>query len=133
LPSAAARALLDRYRRWQSEDRIDVRTRRGLYERTCVRVQRLEVAALAFVEKNVERERALAAAGNAGDDCEAIARDARVDVLQVVLARVMNTDGVVHFLGALRRAQRERSFFNTLVLSLSKDARHVLRVVAQRF
>ena len=96
LAAAAARALLDRDRRRDAEDRVDVRARRGLHELARVGVQRFEIAALPFGEQDVERERALAAAGHAGDDGEAVARDRDVDALQVVLARVVDADRLAH-------------------------------------
>src|SRR5690606_34905133 len=60
--TAAARALLDRDRRRHAVHGVDVGARRGLDELARIRVQRLEVAALAFGEQDVERDRALAAA-----------------------------------------------------------------------
>ena len=58
-----------------------------------VRGQRFDVAALAFGVDGVEGERGLTGAGEAGDDREGIARDADVDVAQVMLAR--SADGNV--------------------------------------
>ncbi len=51
-----------------------------------------DVAALAFGVDGVEGERAFAGAGEAGDDGEGIARDAHVDVAQIVLARPAHRD-----------------------------------------
>jgi len=62
LAAAAAGALLDGDRRGNPEDRIHVRARCRLYELPCIRVERLEVTALPFAEKNVEGERPLARA-----------------------------------------------------------------------
>src|SRR5262249_5536966 len=50
----------------------------------------LEVAALALVEEDVEGEGGLARARHPGDDREAVARDLDVEVLQVVLARLVD-------------------------------------------
>ena len=58
LAAAAAGALLDRHRRRNAEDRVDVGPRRRLHELARIGVERLEIAALAFVEQDVERERA---------------------------------------------------------------------------
>jgi hypothetical protein len=56
-----------------------------LHELPCVGIQGFEVAPLSLGEQNVESQAALAAAGNAGDDREAIAGEVDVDVLEVVL------------------------------------------------
>ena len=92
LAAAAAGALLDGNRRRDAEDRIDVGARGRLHELPCVGVQGLEVAPLALVEEDVEGERRLARARDPGDHREAVARDLDVDVLQVVLARVVDDD-----------------------------------------
>src|SRR5690606_36024112 len=76
-------------------DGVDVRPRRRLHELAGVGVQRLEITALALVEQDVEGDGALAGAGQAGDDGELLARDADVDVLEVVLAGVVDLDGLV--------------------------------------
>ena len=88
LAAAAARALLDRDGRRNAVDGVDVGAAGGLDELARVRVQRLEIAALAFGEQDVERDGALAAAADAGDHGELVARDREIDVPQVVLARV---------------------------------------------
>ena len=92
LAAAAARALLDRDGRRNAVHGVDVGAAGGLDELARVRVQRLEVAALAFGEQDVERDRALAAAADARDDRELVARDGEAHVLQVVLARVHDLD-----------------------------------------
>ena len=105
LAAAAAGALLDRDRRRNAEDRIDVGTRSRLHELPRVRVQRFQVAALPFAEHDVERERRLARAGHARHDREAVARHLDVDVLQVVLARAVDGD---HRSVAVRARRRRR-------------------------
>ena len=92
LAAAARGALLDRHRRRDAVDRVDVRAAGGLHDGARVRVQRLEVAPLAFVEEDVERQRRLARARDPGDHREGLARDLDVDRLQVVLARVDDLD-----------------------------------------
>ena len=94
LAAAAAGALLDGDRGRNAVDRIHVRPRRGLHELARVRVQRFEIAALAFVEDDVERQRGFARARHAGDDGEGFARNRDVDVAQVMFARVVDDDGV---------------------------------------
>ena len=94
LAPAAARALFDRDGRRNPEDRIDVRFRRGLHELARVRIERFKIAALAFGEHDVERERALAAARNSGDDREHVARNLDVDAFEIVFARVVDANGL---------------------------------------
>ncbi len=94
LAAAAAGALLDGHRRRDAVDGVDVGARRGLHELARIGVQRFEIAALAFVEDDVEGERGFARARHAGDDGERLARDRDVDVAQVMFARVVDDDGV---------------------------------------
>ena len=65
-----------------------------LHELARVGVQRFEIAALAFGEHDVERERRFARARDAGDHREFSARNFDVDRFQVVLARVAHADVV---------------------------------------
>src|SRR5271154_2290220 len=95
LAPAAARALLDGHGRRDTEDRIHIGTRRGLDKLPGVRVKRFEIAALPFRKEDIERQRALAAAANARDDDKFVTGDADVDVLEVVLARVVNAYRIV--------------------------------------
>src|SRR5690606_32690227 len=60
LAAAATRALLDRHRRRDAEDAVDVGARRRLHELARIGIQRFEVAALAFSEHHVEGEGGLA-------------------------------------------------------------------------
>ncbi len=117
LAPASARPLLDRHGRRNAENCVDVRTRGGLHELTRIGVERFEVAALSLGEQDVEGERALAAARYAGDDGEALARNLHVDVLQVVLARVVDADGVA----ALRQGRPLRRFAD-LALAAGRPA-----------
>ena len=87
--------LLDRDRRRQPVDQIDVRLLHLLEELPGVRGQRLDVAALPFGVDRVEGERRLARAGQAGDDHQLVARDVDVDVLEVVDARAADRNPVV--------------------------------------
>ena len=89
---AAAGALLDRHRGRDAEHGVDVGAGRRLHELARVGVEALEVAALALGEDDVEGERALARARDAGHGHEPPARDVHRDVAQVVLARVQHAD-----------------------------------------
>ncbi len=73
LVSAAAGALLDRHRGRDAENGVYVGARRGLHKLPRVGVQGFEIAALTFGKQNIECQRALAAARNAGNDREFVA------------------------------------------------------------
>ena len=88
------RLLLDRDRRRQALDVVDVRLLHHRQELARVGRQRLDVAALALGVDGVEGERGLAGAGQAGDDDQLVARQVEVDVLEVVGARAANADHV---------------------------------------
>ena len=95
LAPAARQALLDRHGRRDAVHRIDLGPAGRLHDAARIGVQRFEVAALAFVEQDVEGQRALARAGHAGDDAELAARDGDAQGLQVVLAGVDDADRFV--------------------------------------
>src|SRR5882724_8518678 len=94
LSPAATRALLDGHGRRDSKDGIHIRPRGRLYELPCVGIQRLEVAALPFVEEDVEGKCRLTRARYARDDRELVSRYLNIDVLKVVLPCVVNHDRV---------------------------------------
>src|SRR3546814_9780557 len=79
LAASAAGALLDRDGGRYSVDGIDIGLAGRLDDGACIGVQRFQVAALAFVEQNVERQRGFARARYARDDGEGIARNTDVD------------------------------------------------------
>ena len=82
---ARGRLLVDRDRRREPVDRVDVGLLHHLQELPRVGGERLDVAALALGVDRVEGERRLARAGQAGDADERVARQADGDVLEVVL------------------------------------------------
>ena len=88
------RFLLDRDRRRQALDVIDVGLFHDREELPRIGRQRLDVAALAFGINGVEGQRGLAGTGQAGDHDQAVARQVDVDVLEVVRARAANADHV---------------------------------------
>jgi len=59
-----------------------------------VRGQGLDVATLSFREDGVERERRFPRTGNAGDHDKLVAGNDDINVLEIVLARAANDDGV---------------------------------------
>ncbi|OPZ09122.1 MAG: hypothetical protein BWZ08_00672 [candidate division BRC1 bacterium ADurb.BinA292] len=82
---AADGLLLDRNRRAEPLDMLDVGFVHLVEELAGVGGERLDVAALAFGVNRVEGERALARAGQAGHDGQRLARDGDVDVFEVML------------------------------------------------
>ncbi len=95
LAAAAAGALFDGHRRRDAENGVDVGAGGRLHELSGIGIERFEVAALAFVEQDVESHGALAAAADAGDDREAVAGDADVDVFEIMFAGMDDFDAVV--------------------------------------
>ena len=71
---------------------VDVGLLHHLEELARISGERLDVAALPFGIDGVERQRALARAGEAGDHGQRLARDIDVDILQIVLARAADGD-----------------------------------------
>ena len=107
LAAAARQALLDRDRRRNAVDRVHLGPARRLHDAARIGVERFEVAPLAFVEQDVEGQRRLARAADAGDHAELAARDVDRQVLQVVLARIDDLDRVAA--GRRLRARRVAS------------------------
>ena len=88
--------LLDRNRRRQPLDRIDVGLFHLLEELARIRRERLDVAALPLGIDGVEGERRFSRTRQPGDHDQAIARNFEIDVLEVVLARAANYQLVRH-------------------------------------
>ena len=88
--------LVDRHRRRQALDEVDVGLVHLAEELPRVRRQRLDVAALALGEDRVERQRRLARTGQPGEDDQRVARQVKVDASQVVLARTLDDQAVSH-------------------------------------
>jgi hypothetical protein len=107
----ARRLLLDGDRGRQSLDQVDVGLLHELQELARIRRQRLDVAALALGVQRVEGERALARAGETGDDDEALTRQLDAQVLQVVRARAANADGIQAAAGKAKLATIARFIF----------------------
>ena len=92
---AGGRLLVDRDRRRQPLDRVDVGLVHLPQELARVGRQRLDVAALALGVEGVEREARLPGAGQPGDDDQLVAGERDRDVLEVVLARAPDHDLLV--------------------------------------
>ena len=88
-----ATALLDGDGWRQTLNRVHIRLLHLVQELARIRGEALHVLALTFSKDGVERQRALAAAADAGHHHQAVARDGDVHALEVVLTRPANTDG----------------------------------------
>ena len=86
--------LLDRDRRRQPLDMVQIRLFHHRQELARIRGQRFDIAPLALGIDRVECERGLARAGQAGDHDQPVARQFQIDVLEVVRARAAKADGV---------------------------------------
>ena len=95
LAPATRQSLLDRHRRRNAIHRVHLRPSGRLHDAARIRVERLQIAPLAFVEQDVEGESRLAGATDAGDYIEFIARNCHRQRLQVVLLGIDDADGVV--------------------------------------
>ncbi len=90
--AAAGTALFDGNGRRQALDEIHVRLLHLVEELPGVGGQALDVFALALGINRVERQRRFAAAAQAGDDDQPVARDVQREVLQIVLTRAADAD-----------------------------------------
>ena len=84
---AAGGLLLDADRRGQALDMVDIGLLHEFEELAGIGAQGLDIAPLPLGIDRVEREARFAAARQAGDDGERIARNVHADVLEIVLAR----------------------------------------------
>ena len=89
---ARGRLLVDRDRRREPVDRVDVGLLHHLQELARVGGERLDVATLALGVDRVEGERRLAGAGEPGDADEGVPREPDGDVLEVVLAGAVDDE-----------------------------------------
>ena len=92
---AVGRLLVDRDRRRQALDEVDVGLVHLPEELPGVGRQRLDVAALALGEDRVEGQAGLARPGQAGEHDEAVAGQFELDVLEVVLAGTTDDEVVM--------------------------------------
>ncbi len=100
------RLLLDGNCRRQPLDQVDVGLLHELKKLPCIRRQRFDVAALTLGVERVERQRALARAGQPGDDDQPVTRQIEIDVLEIVRSRAANAD-VFHGAPAKRAARKK--------------------------
>ena len=91
---ARGRLLVDRDRRRETLDRVDVRLLHQPQELARVGGERLDVAPLALGVDRVEGKARLAGAREPGDDDQRVPRQLNIDVLEVVLAGAGDDDAV---------------------------------------
>ena len=98
---ARGRLLIDRDRRREPLDVVDVGLLHLAEELARVRRERLDVAPLALGVNGVEGKRRLAGAREPGDHDQPVARQRQIDVLEVVLARAFDDDRIEPARGAV--------------------------------
>jgi hypothetical protein len=86
--------LVDRHRRGESFDEVDVGFVHLAEEHPGVGRQGFDVAALALGEDRVEGQRGLAGPGQAGEDDHGVAWQGDLDVFEVVCPRALDPQGV---------------------------------------
>ena len=86
----AAGPLVDRHRRLQALDQIDVGPLQLMQKLPGVDRQAFDILPLAFGIQRVERQRAFARTAGAGDDDQPIAGNVEIDVLQIMDPRAAN-------------------------------------------
>ena len=84
--------LVDRHRRGETLDEVDIGLVDLAQEHAGVGGERFDVAALTLRKDGVEGEGGLTGAGEAGEDDHRITRDGEVYVLEVVFAGTLNPD-----------------------------------------
>jgi hypothetical protein len=105
--------LLDRDRRRQSLDQIDVGLFHQLQELPRVGRQRLDIAPLAFGIEGVERQRRLARTRQPGDHHQLVARQIEVDVLEIVGASTTYADEFHVYSGGVWQPDNIADFENS--------------------
>ena len=133
LSAAARQPLLDRDGRRNAVDRVDLGTPCRLHDASGIGVERLQITALALVEKNVKSQRRLARTAHAGDDIELAARYVHAQRLEVVLLGVDDPDGIrvgvgVRWCSGVRRGPVARALVRTGLRAAVQGAR-LLRAV----
>jgi hypothetical protein len=93
---ARGRLLVDRDRRGQALDEVDVRLVHLPEELPRIGRQRLDVSPLTLGEDRVERQARLARAGQAGEHDHRLARQVEADIAEVVLACATDDQAVGH-------------------------------------
>ena len=122
--------LLDRDRRREAVDLVDIRLLHHLQELARIGREQFDVAALALGIDGVEGERGFAGAGEAGEHDELVARNLEIDVLEIVLARA--ADGYRARCGAgVRLALRPEHFIHIGISRRVGDAPRWARIAGR--
>ena len=82
--ATAREPLLNCHRGWNAVHRVHLGAPCRLHDGAGIGVEALQIAALAFVEKNVKSQGGFAGTGDAGDDAEFAARNVDAEGLEVV-------------------------------------------------
>src|ERR1035438_5568889 len=95
LATASAGALLNAHRWRDADDQVHVRPGKLLHELPGIDIHGVEKAPLPLRKQQVKRQRALARSAHTGHDDELAPRHRERHILQIVLPRPMNRDGLV--------------------------------------
>jgi len=87
-------ALFNRNRRRNTVNRVNVRRACGLHHGSSKGVERFQISALTFVEDQIKGQGGFTGTRDACDDGELVARDLERQVLQIVLTRIDDRDGI---------------------------------------
>ena len=87
-------ALFNRNRRRNTVNRVNVRRACGLHHGSSKGVERFQISALTFVEDQIKGQGGFTGTRDACDDGELVARDMERQVLQIVLTRIDDRDGI---------------------------------------
>ena len=112
-PAAAASALFNGHRWRHAVNPVDIRPGRGLNELPCIGVERFQIAALALGEKDIEGQRAFAAAADPRNHRERVPRNDGVDVAQIMFPRFADNNTATAYIGNSRRlrGRHQRNYF----------------------
>jgi len=94
LTAAAAGALLDAHRWRDAGNQVHVRPGQLLHELPGIDIHRVQKTPLPLGKEQVKRQRALARPAHAGDDDKLAPRHSEGHILQVVLPRAVDRDGL---------------------------------------
>ncbi len=122
--------LIDRHRRTEALDVVDVGLLHLAQELPGVGRQRLDVAALPFGEDGVEGQRRLARTRQAGDDHQLVAGNLHVDILEVVFARAAHDDLVERHMSVSCYAKESHTTTSARPTRLSRLTILAYRLVA---
>ena len=116
--------LLQRHRRRQPLDRIDLRHRHLVEEPPRIRRDGFQIAPLGFRVERPEGQRRLSGSGDAGEDDERVAGDFERDVLEIVLACSANPhESTVGFCIPFAFSANQRLIHSTFLAARGRSLR----------